>query len=109
MREALEINGPTGEEPNEDVKRDEAAEDDGGVNEVEAREDRGEPRAVENSEGPNVEAPRQLLLAQQIDVVHHLAADVEARHCAAAEESVPAGEIRNGVGLNRRLRDELGF
>lgn len=80
MGEAFEINGPTGEEKNQDVKRDEGAEDNGGVDEVEAGKNRGKPRAVENSEGPNVKAPGPSLLPQQIDLVHDLAADVETRH-----------------------------
>lgn len=87
MGEAFEINGPTGEEKNQDVKRDEGAEDNGGVDEVEAGKNRGKPRAVENSEGPNVKAPGPSLLPQQIDLVHDLAADVETRHRIAVDES----------------------
>lgn len=80
MGKTFEINGPTGEEPNEDVKSSERAKNNGGIDEIETGKNNRNPHAVDDSERPNVEAPRQLLLPKQIDSVHHLATHVKTRH-----------------------------
>lgn len=54
MSETFEINGPTGEEKNEDVKGNERAEDNRGVDEVEAGKNRRCPSGVDDGERPKV-------------------------------------------------------
>lgn len=80
MYKAFEIHGPNGEKPNENMKSYKGTENNSGVDNVNARNNCSKPQSIEDTERPDIEAPPQALLPQQINFIYHLPSHMEPRH-----------------------------
>jgi hypothetical protein len=80
LDKAFEIDRPSREKPDQNVKRNKSTENNGSIPNVNARNNGCQPQNINNGKGKHVQSPCQVPLPQQLNSLHHFPSHMEPRH-----------------------------
>jgi hypothetical protein len=84
LDKTLEIDGPSREKPDQNVKSNKSTQNNGSIPNVYARNNGSQPQNINNGKGPHVQSPCQVPLPQQVNSLHHFPSHMEPRHISTS-------------------------